>query len=159
MIVPILSIAIGLILVVILIVYNLRSVSSSSKRSERHYPAAGRAEENVAKPQSSGHAKASTVTQKPPQFVTKTERSTSTTKEMMPLKNDSSVLKRTDSRETHRSADINKMADHDYRQALQKFRQPDEPESSQENSGKTSMKDEDFRAALRSMINNKTDKP
>lgn len=156
-IVPILSIAVGLILIVILIVYNLRSLSSTPKRSERQYPIV-RAEEDLAKPESSDDASASAAAPKHARPSAKTE-SMEPQSEGISVTDDSSVLESTDSGQTRRAPDDRKMADRDYRQALQKFRQPDQRESSKKDSDHTAMKDDDFRAALRSMMNDRSEKP
>ncbi|MFB0843974.1 hypothetical protein [Paenibacillus oleatilyticus] len=144
MTVPVICIAIAVILVIALIMYNMRSMMSSPvPRSERQFP--GHSEKAPGKgPQAeapAGPAVQEAVAAKRPPAQKPIAQSG---RERTPEAADT---------ETARTSA--KLADPEYRRALRGFAQPARPESPSGKAGEAPMKDDDFRTALRSMHNKK----
>lgn len=154
MTVPVICIAIAVILVIALIMYNMRSMMSSPvPRSERQFPGhsekapgkgpraeapAGPAVQEAAaakRPPAEQEAEVRAAAQKP---IAQSDRERT-----------SEVV---DAEAARASA---KLADPEYREALRGFAQPAKPEAPSGKAGEAPMKDDDFRTALRSMHNKK----
>ncbi|WP_163853764.1 hypothetical protein [Paenibacillus elgii] len=185
MTVPVICIAIAVILVIALIMYNMRSMMSSSvPRSERQFP--GHSEEAPGKGpqaeapagpavQEAAAAKHPPAEQKrepqpsaPQRPAAHQERAEAVTAQVPPAAEQEAEVRvaaqkpiaqsgRAHAPEANAEAARTsaKLADPEYREALRGFAQPARPESPSEKAGEAPMKDDDYRTALRSMHNKK----
>ncbi|UUZ83977.1 hypothetical protein LJK88_09540 [Paenibacillus sp. P26] len=179
MTIPILSVIIGLVLVVVLIIVNMRMMASSSagKRSERQYPVkqeeAAKAETPKAEP-AAARPDGESPDEPPRQERAEEPKAVEDRNRTVPAEaeetvaadreapvepspafpgasdqaKDTELLRKARAREPEAGSP---MGDDDYRRALLKFRQPGEVPA-EEKRERGEMKDEDYRSALKSMM-------
>ncbi|MFB6364311.1 hypothetical protein ACFCP7_09630 [Paenibacillus elgii] len=155
MTVPVICIAIAVILVIVLIMYNMRSMMSAPvPRSERQFPGHAeeapeqgpRAEESAADQE---RVKARTV-----QGTSAAEQGAEVRASHNPIAQSGRALAPEADAEAARTSA--KLADPEYRQALRGFVQPAKSGMPSEKAGEAApMKDDEFRTVLRSMHNKK----
>lgn len=185
MTVPVICIAIAVILVIVLIMYNMRSMMSSPvPRSERQFPGhpekapkQGPPAEEPAGPdaQEAAAAKPRPAEQKrepqpaaPQRPAANQERAGAVTAQVSPAAEQEAGVRaaaqkpiaqsgraRTPEADAEAERTSTKLADPEYRQALRGFAQPATPGMPSEKAGEAPMKDDDFRTALRSMHDKK----
>ncbi|KPV57902.1 hypothetical protein QJ48_19815 [Paenibacillus sp. A3] len=168
MTVPVICIAIAVILVIVLIMYNMRSMMSAPvPRSERQFPGhseeapgqglpveepAGPAVQEAAATKRPGanQERAEATTVQVPQAA---EQEAEVRAAQKPIAQSGRALApEADAEAAPTSA---KLADPEYREALRGFAQPAKPGKPSEKAVEAPMKDDDFRTALRSMHNKK----
>ncbi|GMX61666.1 hypothetical protein Elgi_14700 [Paenibacillus elgii] len=181
MTVPVICIAIAVILVIALIMYNMRSMMSSPvPRSERQFPGHPEKAPQTEAPagpdaQEAAAAKPRPTEQKrepqpaaPQRPAANQERAGAVTAQVPPAAEQEAEVRIAAQKPVAQSGRAHapeanaeaartsaKLADPEYREALRGFAQPARPESPSEKADEAPMKDDDFRTALRSMHDKK----
>ncbi|GLI08732.1 hypothetical protein YDYSG_47640 [Paenibacillus tyrfis] len=178
MTVPVICIAIAVILVIALIMYNMRSMMSSPvPRSERQFPGHPEKEQGLPAEEPAGPDAQEAAAAKPrpaeqkrePQGpAANQERAGAVTAQVPPAAEQEAGVRaaaqkpiaqsgraRTPEADAEAEQTSTKLADPEYRQALRGFAQPATPGMPSEKAGEAPMKDDDFRTALRSMHDKK----